>query len=409
MKTAAFALAVLSAWGLVSAFSLFSMDTDPYSTRTGEMACRAPARYLGMGGAGLALADSISGHGVNPASYAFLDYTLITVTYAPQYTTLADGGTQFTRFTDDFPNTELDIPLGRYGVMYGGYRRDRLLSYDVAYKDADGFDRHRFAQGGTYSAVGGYALKLGRFAAGLAANGVFGKTKTGDFITDRPAGGAALEPSRLQRNRFQGYRAEAGAAGRFSRFSLGVALSVPVGAQTISQEHEIIQNYTAEDSVVVVQNRELEEDFLPMGVSAGLAFSPLSRLKVAADGEFNLWDGGKRDLEYRLSLGAELSLADRQNDNYFLDIPLRAGAYLYNPGYKDPVLEQALTFGFSLPTVGNFGLVHFAVEGGRRLCTDDPDLLSETFTKFSIQLTHKARWGRLRRQSTTGRKTDSLQ
>src|SRR3989339_978850 len=197
MKRTFFALILIAGIGRIVAFSLFSMEKDLYAAETGELSLKAPPRNLAMGGAGAALSDSLNVNSMNPATYARLDYTLVTLTYAPEFTSLSDNdtGAGFKHFGSDFPSAELDIPLGRYGVFFGGYHRDRVLAYDVTYVDADGYTVRRSGSGGTYNAFAGYAYSVNRMiSAGASFNALFGKTTTNQAILERPADGALLEP-----------------------------------------------------------------------------------------------------------------------------------------------------------------------------------------------------------------------
>src|SRR3989339_983165 len=105
---------MLSGWALVSGFSLLSMDHRVNSLSLGEMVHSPGVRYAGMGGAGAALSDSVNWNALNPASYARMDFTSLSVCYLPEITYLKekDNSETFLAFTNDFPLTEMVIPLG---------------------------------------------------------------------------------------------------------------------------------------------------------------------------------------------------------------------------------------------------------------------------------------------------------
>jgi hypothetical protein len=404
MKTGFFFYLILLCCIKCFGFSIFSMDKDPYTTSTGELVLKAGARYRGMGGAGLALADSINYNVQNPASFGAVDYTLLSLTYLPEITRLKENGNNasFQDFSDDFPAAELVISLGKYGTLFGGYKRDRLLNYDISYKDKTGYQVHRFGTGGTYITHGGYAYAYQkRFSLGASLGGLYGKTKTGSFIQGRPSSGHYLEPSRYQKETFKGYVLDFGGILKADLFSLGLAATAPMGQSEVDREHQIIQYYKLTsfvDSIVTEHSDVFDTDLIPPGGTIGLAYTPFSRLNLALDLHTVLWNTKDRDNEFYIATGGEIFFSKRRSENYFKNIPLRMGYYYHNLGYRDPIKEQALTLGFTLPTLNHYGFINVGLEGGKRYCGSlTGSTLTETFYRCSIQLVHKGRWGRLRR------------
>lgn len=394
------ALMVLPAFA--AGFSLFSLQGDPYAAQPGDWVSRASVRMRGMGGAGLALADSIHYTNLNPASYASLDYTLISITWSPEITDLAEaaGPSLFRGFDQDFPNAELAIPLGRFGALFCGFKRDRLLDYDVHYEDAQGYGVHRFGRGGTWIAQGGYALSFGKYwSAGFSAGQMYGRSITGTALETLPGGASRLEPSVLQKTDFNAGVADVGVLFRSPRFSVGLSGSLPLTATTVLRNAQIIQHYTATDSNITPLTYETEEDLVPMGFAAGGAYAPIPRLKIALDGQALRFKAPEERMETRVSGGLEYRFTENRSEHYYLNIPLRAGAFYRDLGNADAVTETGAAFGFTLPTLGHFGYLHAAIEAGRR--RSDAASLTETFYRGSLQLVHKGRWGRLRKSSTS--------
>lgn len=395
-------LPVLLSPVLAAAFSLFSLQGDPYAAQPGDWVSRASARLRGMGGAGLALADSINASNVNPAGFALLDFTLLTVSWSPEFTELAEPSAPaaYRGFDHDFPAAELAVPLGRFGALFGGYKRDRLLDYDVHYQDARGFGIHRYGRGGTWIAQGGYALSFAKYwSAGLSGGMMYGRSVTGSAVDSLPPGASRLEPSILQKADFNALVADLGLLFRSSRLSLGLSASVPMTAATVRRDAQVIQHYTATDSNITPLVWETKEDLVPLGLSAGGALAPSPHLKLVFDGQGLRYQAPEERTEIRLGGGLEYRFVSQRTEKYWKNIPLRAGAFYRDYGNTDGVTELGGTFGFTLPTLGHFGYLHAALEAGRRSAVTTS--LTETFYRGSFQLVHKGRWGRLRKSATS--------
>ncbi|OGJ87875.1 MAG: hypothetical protein A2268_00755 [Candidatus Raymondbacteria bacterium RifOxyA12_full_50_37] len=389
-------LCVISCAG---AFSLYSIDKNPYSLGSGEYMQQCGARQCGMGGAGLALSDSVNYNSANPATFGGIDFTTVSVTYRPEMTFLKDAHSGFKDFSNDFPFAELTISLGPYGTIFGGYRREQLLDYSVRYTDAQGYLIDRTGFGGTYGTFGGYALELQkRFAMGLSFEALYGRTSTSTAIVERPSEEFYLQPSLLQKTRFKAYQFTLGGMARLGKWSVAASgtAPLPLTGSTIDREHQIIQNYSGSDSVVIKQIDFFDETFVPLRGSMGCAYTPFKRLHCALDLNTVFWHMEGRGSEYRVGVGAEYFFADKRSPHYFLNIPLRAGYYFHDLGYNQAVVEQAGTFGFTLPTRNNYGSITVGLEAGRRYGDAYPEYV-ESFARISIQMTHKGRWGRLRR------------
>ncbi len=396
-----FLLALLISYSNIFCFSIFSIDRNPYSLYTGEIASTVGARLSGMGGAGTALSDTLNYSIANPATLASVDYTILSVTYKPEITYLQEKSTSANsmNFSNDFPLAELVVPLGKYGVIFGGYKRDRLLNYDIRYTDDQGYLNHRFGSGGTYISQAGYALSLKKkLLFGISFGGLFGDTRLGDFIEQRPSGVSSLIPSTYQKASFYSTTLDVGVIYKMNKFSFGASGSFPLRKTETKRESQVIQKYISTDSIVTKLNWNGTTLDVVANGTLGAAWSPSRKTNFALDINGIRWDIPGRSNEYKIGIGMEHFFSEARNDNYFLNIPIRAGYYYHDLGLDDGILEQALTIGWSLPTANNYGILNFAVEGGRRYKESFSNSeLTENFSKITIQFVHKGRWGRLRR------------
>jgi len=389
---------------LATAFTLFSIDSKPTSTSAGEWVSRASVRSRGMGGAGLSLCDTLNSTPASPASYGFLDYTLLSVSFSPEFTKLTDNGAGITHtdYGQDFPVAEIIVPMGRYGTLFGGYVRDRILDYDISFKDDLGYSIRRTGSGGTYIAHAGYSFSRNRiWSVGFAVGQLYGSTliQNAVDVSNLPAGGSSAMQSTLQKTYFSNSTLELGAMGKFQKFGLGLSATLPIGKTTIEKKIQDIQHGKG-DSLVIPRLLSLSEDNMPANFSVGLSYFPSKHLDCALDLNTIYWKSEGRSLEYRIGTGMEWRFSNDRNDHYYLNIPLRTGYFFRNYGYADPILEQGITFGLTLPTVNHFGYITTSLELGRRYQDSfSSSNLTEEFSKISVQYIHKGRWGRLRKAS----------
>lgn len=380
--------------GTASGFSLFSLDQNPRTLSAGNQVLRSGARLSGMGGAGIALTDTINYTLANPATLASLDFTILSVTYKPEITYLEEKNNSGTtlNFGNDFPFAEIIVPLGKYGVVFGGYKQDRLLDYDIQYTDDNGHSIHRYGHGGTYIAQFGYALAVKPFLlTGITFGNLYGNTRIGNSNTNNSM------PSSLIKTTFNGQVMDGGVVYKSGKLSVGLSGTFPIGDADIKQEGQTIQKLSSDSIVIKVPVSGIQEQ-LPMTGTLGVAYSPSKRLNLALDVSATRWDAVNRGDELRAATGLEFFPSVTRSDHYFLNIPLRAGYYYHDLGYAEKIKEQALTFGFSLPTLNHYGYLNIAIEGGKRYQNSLAEsALKETFSAITIQYVHKGRWGRLRR------------
>jgi hypothetical protein len=287
--------------------------------------------------------------------------------------------------------------LGRYGTAFAGYRRERLLDFNITFTNDQGFGINRFGLGGTSWLRGGYAYDFKKIlSVGASIGELFGNIHSGEAIESAPSGTTTL-PSTLQKVSFSAYMGEIGATLRLGKLSVSATAAGPVSDPTASRERQIIQHFPDSTVASYFDSPDLIKE-LPVSGGVGVACSPSTRLHLAADAYAYLWEKSDRNTEYRLSGGAEWFFTDKRSDNYFMNIPIRLGYYYHDLGYTEGVREQALTLGWTLATLGNFGYLDFALEGGKRYLGGFSDnTLSETYSRLSVQFVHKGRWGRLRK------------
>ncbi len=394
---------VIFAQGLM-AYSAFPVSGDVFSLDAGFISNHSSVRERGMGNSGSALFDSINYSVSNPASIALIDYTIFSVSYLPEITRSRSATDESWGFAQDFPSVEMVIPAGKYGVFMTSIIRERAVDFNGSFTDKDGFGVKRTLFGGLWSGRLSYANNWGKkLLFGLSLGSLHGKVASGRYISDFADTNAPLTPSRLQKAEYSGLLTNLGLAYRFGGNTIALSGTIPVGNADVDITRQTIQYWSSTstaDSTVQTQTLKVNYEAIPASVRVGLALLPLPRLSIAADGEAFFRNQSVQDVEYQVGLGAEIRFTEgRDIYNYFKNIPLRLGLfYRERPGETNSTVETGGSIGFSLPTVGNFGLLNFAIEGYRRA---DGAVLSsgyrEDAARISVQYMHKGRWGRLRR------------
>ncbi|MBL8028412.1 MAG: hypothetical protein JNL74_18450 [Fibrobacteres bacterium] len=398
-------LLLLSIAAISSAYSAFSISGDVFSASPGLREGSNSVREAGMGRSGSALFDSINYSHSNPSSFALVDFTVLSSTYSPEIVRSVENGARSFNFGNDFPNVEMIVPLGRYGVVSGSIVREFRSNSNVSFTDS-GYKISRIGSGGLWSGRLGYAGHYKKkLFYGVELGSIHGKVTSGRFVKDLPDSNPILYPSRLQKAEYSGFLVSGGLSYRTGSLSLALSAKIPAGALTVNATRQTIQYWstTYDDSTVVTQTEDFTSDAVPASIRFGLAFAPKTRLSLTFDGEAVLHNGKDESLEYYAGAGAEFRFSDsRDYINYLRNIPIRFGAFYHKIGAFTEASEAGLALGFSLPTPGQYGYVNFAVEGFRRFeqSLTDNNAYHEDAGRISVQYVHKGRWGRLRKAQT---------
>ncbi len=338
----------------------------------------AGTRYIGMGGAGLALSDSIYLNTENPASFIATGLTRYAMgAYVSK--SFANDGTS-TDHQDDFGVHGAALGFSLYktyglGVHYMPTSDHNFLfiKRGTFHTDTPIQDETDFAYSERFQGEGGLsqlgvtnAFRYGKVAVGVTAQYYFGMLET--LSKRRFLSGAILPSGQFQSNELSGFGARIGVTGRFSsrlRVSATVQLPALIKNSTITE-------FEGGDSL----KKKGEDIELPLGVRLGAAYT-LGLNRVAVDGGMELWEEASNawqpSTKYHNSLDVALGyerLAGRTVlAAWYRKLTYRAGVR-YSEHYvmvQDEVVGNLrAAVGFGVPVRVGRGMLDFAITADMR-------------------------------------------
>jgi hypothetical protein len=376
---------------LRSAFSLPALGWSAlllFTTGPSVEACRASvlssggigypaglpgARYAGMGGVSLSLADPASTGSLNPASLGEIRLTRLDIEFISENNRFKDAAGSSRSPYSNFNGFTFAIPLGRGIATAFGLSPCTRADYRLSYPDSlagETFNKTVEASGGLNSADASFAFRVGRWADfGLTAHYFFGKldetwrvlfngtgfTGTTDLLSSRMngfsvTGGCILHPFRVL------------SVGATFRPGFGVDTEVERYADPLSGL-PVLQ--TGKISMPAVWGVGLH-GILPKGFLAAADFSmeEWSRLTVNGKSASHLADAG------RLALGVEWLPGLLPTDGYFRRTAYRAGfsigRFYLSDAAGGSVREIMGTLGIGLPLGTAASRMDAAVGIGKR-------------------------------------------
>ncbi len=358
----------------------------------------AGARYAGMGGVSISLADPSSAGSRNPASLAEIRLTRLDIEYVSENNTFKDASGSSRSPYSNFNGFTLALPFGRGLSAAFGLSPCTRADYRLSYPDSlagETFNKSVAASGGLNSADAAFAFRIKHWADfGLKAHYFFGKldetwrimfngtgfTGTTDLLSSRMKGfsftaGCILHPLRVL------------SVGATYRPGFDVDTEVERYADPLSGLPAL---HTGKITMPAVWGVGLH-GILPNGFLAAAEYSmeEWSRMTVNGRSAPHLADAE------RLAFGLEWLPGLLPTDGFFKRTAYRAGfsigRFYLTDSQDGSVREIAATLGAGLPLGTAASRMDAAVAIGRRGGLSDNGF-EENFVRVSVSASLAEKW-----------------
>ncbi len=366
----------------------------------GLLFLRDGVKAIGMGGAGLALSDSVTIFYLNPAALASVRSTHIQGAAIYERASLTLSGNS-ARFHDVNVNgLGILIPLKRGSALAFGLQPYSQVNYELSQSDSvDGkaFEQSLNGSGGLDAFYLALATTFGPVQIGVTSDFYFGLVRE-TWRVNFDADDFNYTADRVETN-FRGFGVHGGLQFRLKNLQAGLAAGSPVN---ISGETRI-DTRSNNDEVEVPKPAESK---LPLWYGLGLAYRATPHWLFSAEGRTQRWGSvNSSDLlgaqgvdSYNLGFGFEFSPGkDRLREGRGMHY--RAGANLSRLPYREAngntIPEWTVAAGLGVPFNRGFSRVDLALEWGKRGNGDN--FLQENILRISASINGSERWFQRRR------------
>jgi hypothetical protein len=348
---------------------------------------RDNVRAIGMGGACLAINDSISFYFLNPAALTPVNLSRIQGAFRYERADIELQQSEgFLSQEAGVNNLGLAIPVKTGQVLTFGVRPYSAGDFQFTLNQNDtSYTESLQGVGGVSELYLGFAANIGGWHAGLMTDFYFGQIKRIwrlNYVTDD-----FRNSEDVINNHFTGIGLHLGLQKQIGSWKLGAAAGLPTRLE-VKTELSARSGFTG-----VVSESKLK---LPFWWGAGFGYAPSRHWLLSADYRTQRWSGvkpeellGDRGVDsYDLSFGGEFIPSFDRLDGYLKRVSYRfGGAYRQLP-YEEPagkkVREWTVNLGLGLPFGQGYNRIDFAVEFGRR------GSLTDNLSKENIVLLHAA-------------------
>jgi hypothetical protein len=392
LKTRSCLLCCLSLLAVLFSGDVFAQSI--FSRRgIGLLRHRDNVRAIGMGGAGIALNDSISLYFLNPASMTRINLTRIHGDFRYERASVNLVQSAFSGLFQDASvnSVGLAIPIKSGQVFAFGVRPYSFSDFQFTREDsAEAESLSSF--GGISELYLGYARQLGAWHIGATADFYFGRleriwrlTHTSDEIRNSED---------VINRRVKGVGLHLGAQIQPGRWRLGSAIGLPVRLN-VTTELNALSGFTG-----VISKSKLK---LPFWWSAGFGYAPNRRWLFSADYRTQKWVSvqpaellGDRGVNsFALSFGGEFIPGFDMLSGYFKRVSYRFGGNYQQLPYEEPfgkkVRQLTANFGLGLPFGRGYNRFDLAVELGKRGSLTD-NLVKENIVLLHVAIIGSERW-----------------
>jgi hypothetical protein len=356
------------------------------------------ARYLGMGGVSISLADPASTGSLNPASLGEIRLSQLGIEYVSENNRFKDASGSSLSPYSNFNGFTFALPLGRGIATAFGLSPVTRADYRLSYPDSldhETYNKTVETSGGLNSADASLAFRVGRWADfGVTAHYFFGKldetwrvlfngtnfTGTTDLLTARMEGfsctaGCIINPLRVL-SLGAAYRPGFDVDTRVERYA------DPLSASPVRHSGKL--SLPAFWGVGI--HGVLPKGFL---AAAEYAMEEWSRMTVNGESAPHLTDAG------RLAFGVEWLPGLLPTDGYFKRVSYRAGfsagRFYMLDAKGGSVREITGTLGFGLPLGTAASRMDVAIAIGKRGGLSGNGF-EESFARFSVSATLAEKW-----------------
>ncbi len=336
----------------------------------GLLRYRDNVRSIGMGGVGIAVADSISFYFLNPAGLTRVNLSRIQSNFRYERASVdAVRSTSSGLFHDASVNgLGLAIPVSSRQVFALGVRPYSMSDFEFSQKDSDStFVESLSGSGGVSELYLAYAANFGKLQAGVTADFYFGRLNriwrlnyfSRDFNNSED----------IVNRHFTGIGLHAGVQTQVGRWQLGAAVGLPTRLN-VKTELNTIFGFN--------EKRQEGELKLPVWWGAGVGYAPNRHWLLSADYRTQRWNSVKAEEllgacgvnSHDLSFGGEFIPSFEALEGYFKRMSYRFGANYKLLPYEEiggtKVSQWTMNLGFGLPFGRGYNRIDFAAEFGKR-------------------------------------------
>lgn len=358
----------------------------------GLLRYRDNVRTIGMGGAGVALSDSVSFYFLNPASLTRINLTRIHGDFRYERASIDLGGGDDGLFSNASVNSlGLAIPIKPGQAVAFGVRPYSFSDFQFAREDST-FTESLSSVGGITELYLSYARQLGAWRLGATVDLYFGRINR-IWRLDYTSSEIQNSEDVLNR-RVTGAGLHLGAQIQPGPWRLGGAIGLPARLN-VTTELNTLPGFTG-----VVSKSKLQ---LPVWWSAGFGYAPNRRWLLSADYRLQKWGAvkpeellGERGADsFEFSFGGEFIPSFEALSGYFKRISYRLGGNYQQLPYEEPlgksVKQMTLNFGLGLPFGRGYNRFDLAVELGKRGSLTD-NLIKENIVLVHVGIIGSERW-----------------
>jgi opacity protein-like surface antigen len=367
-----------------------------YSRRgIGLLRYRDNVRAVGMGGAGIAIGDSISFYFINPAGLTRVNFARLQGDFRYERTSVnLARSTDTGLFSDASVNSlNLAFPVKLGQVVALGVRPYSASSFEFRQTSPDNSVQESLnGSGGVSELYLGYAAKVDGVSFGLITDLYFGRLNR--IWRLNYASDSLRNSEDVINHHFTGAGLHLGLQAQFGQWQLGAAAGLPTRLN-VKTESSTITGFNE-----VTSQNKLK---LPFWWGAGLSCAPNRHWVLGADWRMQQWStvkpeellGDRGVNSYDLSFGGELIPSFDALTGYFKRVSYRLGANFRQLPYEEPagkkVRQWTVNAGFGLPFGRGYNRIDLAVELGRRGSLTD-NLAKENIVLFHAAITGSERW-----------------
>jgi len=354
----------------------------------GLLRYRDNVRAIGMGGAGMALGDSLSFYFFNPAAMTRVNLTRVQsdFRYERASVDLARNSSNGLLSNASVNSFGLAIPIKTGNVLALGVRPYSSTDFEFRQTTNDSaFTESLSSVGGVSELYLGFAATFGAWRVGATTDFYFGRINRIwrlDYVSDE-----FRNSEDIINRHFTGIGLHLGLQRQFGPWQLGTAAGLPTRLN-VKNELNTLGGFTG-----VISKTKLK---LPFWWGAGLGFAPNRRWLISADYRTQRWGAvkpeeliGDRGVDtYDLSFGGEFIPSIDALAGYFKRMSLRLGGNYQQLPYEEPagkkVQQWTVNLGLGFPFGRGYNRIDFAVELGQR------GSLADNLARENIILIHAA-------------------
>ncbi|MDZ7288866.1 MAG: hypothetical protein ONB44_04240 [candidate division KSB1 bacterium] len=359
----------------------------------GLLRYRDGVKAIGMGGAGLAIADSISFYFLNPATMARVNFSRIQGDFLYERTnvTLQDGTGMF--HDANVNSLGLAIPVKRGSVLAFGVRPYSRSDFEFSQRDSSNtYEEILRGTGGVNEVYFGITATWGAWRTGLTTDFYFGRINR--IWRVNFASQEFNNTEDVTNNHVTGIGVHLGVQTQLGKWRLGGAAGLPtrLNVKTTLSTNTGFENETHTGKLK-----------LPLWWGVGLGYAPNRHWLMGADWRTQQWSKVKPDEflgvqgvdSYDLLCGVEATPSFDPLDGYFKRMSYRVGGAYRKLPYEEPagknLHEWTVSLGLGLPFSGGYNRIDLAVELGKRGSFSD-NIAEENLVLVYLAIIGGERW-----------------